>query len=175
MQPDNAAPRESCGGLLRRWLVIANLYIWVWIFGALFGGAAIYAVAQGMIAGASLPPPPQALIAAIGLSNSAVTADGLRMSIVKAESVADGNVLNVYVGLENTTLDPIVPFGLTDEKPYLLDGQGRRFIPHDLYLLMGMGHPINPGTRAETILPFQIPPNTKGYSLRFKGVELRVN
>lgn len=61
-QESNEPDRErvSCGATLRRWLVIANLYIWIFICGALLGGGMVYVIAQGWVPGVNIPAPPSA-------------------------------------------------------------------------------------------------------------------
>jgi uncharacterized membrane protein len=173
----------GCTAILRRWLVIANLYIWVFICGALFGGGVVYAIAQRWVPGMLLSVPPRLVTSALSLPSSAITENGLKVSVVNVDytSQAPGKLFGnrpqgvfmaVTLSLENTTRQPVG--ALFPEQGYFLtDRQGRMFIPDIEATLSGREIAVlNPGLSLEIILYFDVPPDTNGYTLHVFDTEL---
>lgn len=171
----------SCDGLLRRWLAIATLYIWVWICGALMGGAAVYLIAQGMVSGWFLPPPPPQIASILGLPQSIITGNGLKVMVVGVSTTTrpaglfgaspKGEFLVVTLSMENTTRQPIGAL-FPDQGYYLTDNAGRTFIPDLGATIMNREAAVlNPGLSLQIALYFDIPPDTRGYTLHVFDAE----
>lgn len=182
-QESNEPDRErvSCGATLRRWLVIANLYIWIFICGALLGGGMVYVIAQGWVPGVNIPAPPPLAVSALNVPTSVVTESGIRVRVVNVERVSQDQMLSnmsqgvflvVTLSLENTTNRPIETW-FPSQDYHLTDRQGRVFAPDiEAIALWQKFGALNPGLSREIILLFNVPPNTRGYTLHVMEAEL---